>query len=146
MYKLKHKANQVWRECTVCWQFKSWKLYSKMKTWYNWFTSNCKECRNKKHQAIRSKPWYRDKEISYKREYNHSERWRQINTSYYLYKKNMQNNIEILKKIWEYKPRAYRRIKETKKDIICRLGLESKFTCLLTQEDIYARHKTDFTY
>ena len=137
--KVTTKVLSEWRECTDCKEFKYWNEFAKMKAWYMWKTPNCKECRNKRHREIRLKEWYREKEKKYKKQYNNSERWRQLNASYYLYWKLCKNNREILKKLWEYKPRQYNKILNSKKDLICRLWLQDKFNCLITQSDIYDR-------
>ena len=42
------KIEQNWRICRKCWVFKERKDFSKNRAVSYWYTSTCKECRNKK--------------------------------------------------------------------------------------------------
>jgi len=62
---LKSEIKEDWRVCVRCWQFKPWDLFSKDKQFRMWYTSDCKECRNKIHQEHRNKD-HHSKDHEYK--------------------------------------------------------------------------------
>ena len=66
-----------WRVCSKCKQFKEWNQFSKTRDWINWFSSNCKECRNKQKMEYRKRTQYA-KDHEYKIRKRNLNAWDQI--------------------------------------------------------------------
>lgn len=122
IWKIKGVIKSNWRTCSKCWEFKIYKYFYKKVNWPKWHACNCKNCENK----IRLKYYYTNKwkkyNIEYKRKYRKTQRWKLVEEAYKLYKKYNQNNINILKSIWE--KITVSRTKEMKKDLLKRLWIE----------------------
>lgn len=127
--KIRSEYTTDWRVCMICWQFKQNQFFHRDKHSSLWISAYCKDCKNKKHRENRKNIEYKEKERIYRKQYNQSERWKQINSAYYLYLKEFWKNLEILKKLWE-KPKK-NEVKNIKKDIIKRLKLENKFNLII---------------
>lgn len=124
----KFKINSNGRECSRCKQFKAWSLFHRDTKRPNGRSSWCIECRNSQKREARKNPQRKQYETKRKKIYNSSERWKQINKSYWIYRKHMEHNRNILRKIWELPKRPS--IKKIKIDIIQRLGIEDQFPVL----------------
>jgi len=60
--------NENWRVCSKCKQFKEWNWFARTKNWINWYTCNCKECRNKAKSEYRKRTnYYKDHEYKKKK-------------------------------------------------------------------------------
>ena len=91
------------RECSVCGEFKHWDYFSPEKIGINGRTSNCKECRNKKHREARKKKEINEAEKEYKRKHRETEigkLQKTLDNIYYRDKQIMRNRA-ILRSIWE---------------------------------------------
>ena len=81
----KTKVVETGRVCTCCWVKKIWKDFSVDKHSKTWYTSNCKECRNKYKIAYRNEE-IRKKECEYKRQRRNTEVWmlkKELDNLYY---------------------------------------------------------------
>lgn len=79
-WKLKRFGSIVkdnWRVCTHCNEFKERDKFAKSRTWYNWYTCNCKECRNKMKADYRMRTNYA-KDHEYKLNKRNLKQWDQI--------------------------------------------------------------------
>lgn len=68
---------EEWRECSKCKKFKRWEEFAKNKLWTNWYTCNCKECRNEMKREYRLRTWYA-KDHEYKKNKRVLAIWDQI--------------------------------------------------------------------
>lgn len=66
-----------WRVCSKCKQFKEWNCFARTKEWINWYTCNCKECRNKMKADYRMRTNY-TKDHEYKLNKRNLKQWDQI--------------------------------------------------------------------
>ena len=66
-----------WRVCSKCKQFKEWNCFARTKKWINWYTCNCKECRNKAKAEYRKRTNYA-KDHEYKKNKRNLTIWDQI--------------------------------------------------------------------
>ena len=65
---LKRYGSEIWEDGRVCNKCREYKLrdyFARSKVWVNWYTSICKECRNKQHKEYRINWWY-EKDHEYK--------------------------------------------------------------------------------
>ena len=46
------------RVCRKCWEYKTFDKFHRTKASYSWYTSCCKECRNKQKAEYRARTWY----------------------------------------------------------------------------------------
>lgn len=79
-WKLKRFGSIVkenWRVCTVCKEFKERDKFARSRSWYNWYTCNCKECRNKMKADYRTRT-NRVKDHAYKEKKRNLKVWEQI--------------------------------------------------------------------
>lgn len=78
MRRIKTKYDDKWRICTHCWEYKLWSEFAKTRACKLWYTSDCKECRNKRKKEYRARPDTRDKELAYKKKVRTLEIWSYI--------------------------------------------------------------------
>lgn len=118
---------QNWRQCSECFEYKSWANFAKDKTNSYGRTVNCKQCRNIRKHKLRQDTKFKQKENQKKREYRRTERWKKQVQLYNLYYKYAWNNIKILKSLWEDKDRTQQQVKKDQKDLLLRLGMYEQF-------------------
>lgn len=68
---------EVWRKCSRCWVFKEWDKFSRTPNWINWYTCNCKDCRNEMKRAYRERT-NGQKDLEYREFKRHLKLWDQI--------------------------------------------------------------------
>ena len=66
-----------WRVCSRCKKLKAWNEFARNKEWINWYTCNCKECRNEMKADYRKKTNY-SKDHEYKKNKRNLKEWDQI--------------------------------------------------------------------
>lgn len=67
-HRIKTEIKQEWRICTRCGLFKLWDQFAKSKDFRQFYTSDCKECRNRIHQERRIQERYsKDREYKLRR-------------------------------------------------------------------------------
>jgi len=99
--KPKTRVTQTWRVCTECWIYKWFSFFSKSRGTKIWYSTKCKECRNKKHKEHRKNEEIRKQEIEYKKKFRETEIWKikaKLDDIYYK-DKVIMNNRKIIKQI-----------------------------------------------
>lgn len=71
------ELDENWRVCRKCWIYKTYDMFSKNKAVINWYTSTCKECRNKYKAEYRARTDYKIDRL-YKKNKRHLKNWEQI--------------------------------------------------------------------
>lgn len=66
-----------WRVCSRCKKLKAWNEFARNKEWINWYTCNCKECRNEMKADYRKRTQYA-KDHEYKKNKRNLKEWDQI--------------------------------------------------------------------
>lgn len=66
-----------WRVCSRCKKLKAWNEFARNKEWINWYTCNCKECRNEMKAEYRKRTQYA-KDHEYKKNKRNLKEWDQI--------------------------------------------------------------------
>lgn len=83
--KPKNRCDDNGRVCNDCWEYKTWDMFSRMKTGYNHRSPNCLECRNKKKREYRAKT-NRAKDREYKQRTRKLAIWDRVSFMEVVYK------------------------------------------------------------
>lgn len=76
-HNIKTKITNDWRVCTKCLEFKTRDKFSRAKSFKQWYSSQCLDCRNKTKRAYREKTNY-SKDHEYKKLKRKLEIWQKI--------------------------------------------------------------------
>lgn len=92
-------VTQAGRVCTCCLVKKVWKDFNIDKHNKFWYSSNCKECRNKMKQKYRDNKEVNEKELEYQKQYRETEIWKlKIQLDNIYYPATRQNRIILWKR------------------------------------------------
>jgi len=93
------RVTELGRDCNTCKIFKPYSCFIKEKNWYNWYTGDCKECRNIKKKEMRKNKEINEREKQYKRDHRSTDIWkiRQTLDNIYYQDPQVLRNRSIIK-------------------------------------------------